>query len=62
MGGLLIADAVSRIVQSTRETDPLWPNVVATIAYDTPVSSTLICVADNSTSAFTRYAKPLLRS
>ncbi|EKD04706.1 hypothetical protein A1Q2_00936 [Trichosporon asahii var. asahii CBS 8904] len=28
--------AVSRIVQSTREKDPLWPNVVATIAYDTP--------------------------
>jgi hypothetical protein len=35
MGGLLIADAAAHIAASTREKDPLWPNVVATIgAYD----------------------------
>lgn len=56
MGGLLIADAVTRISESTRATDPLWPNVVATIAYDTPVSSVPIFGADISILAFIPYA------
>lgn len=56
MGGLLIADAVTRIVQGTREKDPLWPNVVATIAYDTPVSLNAFVGADDSTSDYTLYA------
>jgi hypothetical protein len=36
MGGLLIADATSRIADTTRIEDPMWPNVVATLAFDTP--------------------------
>lgn len=36
MGGLLIADATSRIAATTRIEDPMWPNVVATLAFDTP--------------------------
>ncbi|WOO85647.1 uncharacterized protein LOC62_07G009144 [Vanrija pseudolonga] len=36
MGGLLIADATARIEASTRNGSPMWPNVVATIAFDTP--------------------------
>ncbi|KAL7421529.1 hypothetical protein Q5752_003298 [Cryptotrichosporon argae] len=36
MGGLLIADAAQRIAQTTREGDPMWPNVVGILAFDTP--------------------------
>ncbi|GMK54501.1 hypothetical protein CspeluHIS016_0110870 [Cutaneotrichosporon spelunceum] len=36
MGGLLIADATSRVAATTRPDDPMWPNVVATLAFDTP--------------------------
>ncbi|BEI89083.1 uncharacterized protein CcaverHIS019_0204450 [Cutaneotrichosporon cavernicola] len=36
MGGLLIADATSRIADTTRIDDPMWPNVMATLAFDTP--------------------------
>ncbi|KAL1405372.1 hypothetical protein Q8F55_009003 [Vanrija albida] len=36
MGGLLIADATSRIEAATHRGSPMWPNVVANIAFDTP--------------------------
>lgn len=38
MGGLLAADALTEFVQSRPDkTAPLWPNIIACIAFDTPV-------------------------
>lgn len=39
MGGLLIADAARDIAKNTREGEPMWPKIVALLAFDTPVSS-----------------------
>ncbi|EIW70871.1 hypothetical protein TREMEDRAFT_29019 [Tremella mesenterica DSM 1558] len=36
MGGLLIADAALDIARNTRPGDPMWPKVVAIVAFDTP--------------------------
>ena len=39
MGGLLAADTLRAFVDSRPDKDaPLWPKIVACIAYDTPVS------------------------
>ena len=38
MGGLLIADAIKSIRQIYRE-GPLWPRIIAVLAFDTPVRS-----------------------
>lgn len=38
MGGLLIADAARDIAANTREGEPMWPKIVALVAFDTPVS------------------------
>lgn len=38
MGGLLAADALIEFVRTRPDKlAPLWPNIVACIAYDTPV-------------------------
>lgn len=38
MGGLLAADALIEFVQTRPDKRaPLWPNIVACIAFDTPV-------------------------
>jgi hypothetical protein len=38
MGGLLVADSVYEFIHTRPDTDaPLWPNVVACLAFDTPV-------------------------
>lgn len=40
MGGLLAADALVQFVQSRPDTEaPLWPRIVACLAFDTPVST-----------------------
>lgn len=40
MGGLLAADALIEFVRTRPDqTAPLWPNIVACLAYDTPVSA-----------------------
>lgn len=71
MGGLLAADALAEFVNTRPDKHaPLWPNIVACIAYDTPVrnaprvlsvicnsSSTHIC----STSVFTRTSSRTAR-
>jgi len=36
MGGLLIADAALDVAANTREADPMWPRIVALVAFDTP--------------------------
>jgi hypothetical protein len=36
MGGLLIADAALDIWHNTRAGDPMWPRVIAIMAFDTP--------------------------
>jgi hypothetical protein len=39
MGGLLAADALLAFVNSRPDKNaPLWPNIIACIAFDTPVS------------------------
>ena len=39
MGGLLAADALTEFVQSRPDPKaPLWPRMVACIAFDTPVT------------------------
>lgn len=41
MGGLLIADTLLEMFHSRPDKDaPLWPKIIAVIAYDTPVSGT----------------------
>lgn len=43
MGGLLAADALIEFVQTRpNPTAPLWPNIIACLAYDTPVSQSLL--------------------
>lgn len=38
MGGLLVADSIYEFIHTRPDTDaPLWPNVVACLAFDTPV-------------------------
>ncbi len=38
MGGLLAADSIYAFIHTRPDTDaPLWPNVVACLAFDTPV-------------------------
>lgn len=45
MGGLLAADALIEFVQTRPDTTaPLWPNIVACLAFDTPVCLSLVCV------------------
>lgn len=42
MGGLLVADSVTRLQTFKRTPDePLWPKVVGVLAFDTPVSTKL---------------------
>lgn len=42
MGGLLVADALIEFVRTRPDPSaPLWPNIVACIAFDTPVSCIL---------------------
>lgn len=44
MGGLLAADALIEFVRARPDsTAPLWPNIVACIAFDTPVCPPLDC-------------------
>lgn len=39
MGGLLAADSLREFVRTRPDNDaPLWPKIVACLAYDTPVS------------------------
>ena len=38
MGGLLVADSIYEFIHTRPDADaPLWPNVVACLAFDTPV-------------------------
>ena len=42
MGGLLAADSLIEFARTRPDPRaPLWPNIVACIAYDTPVSRSL---------------------
>ena len=44
MGGLLAADSVYAFIHTRPDTDaPLWPNVVACLAFDTPVITLIFC-------------------
>ena len=44
MGGLLAADSVYEFIHTRPDTDaPLWPNVVACLAFDTPVIALIFC-------------------
>lgn len=43
MGGLLAADTLREFVRTRPDQSaPLWPNIVACFAYDTPVSQAYI--------------------
>jgi len=43
MGGLLIADALIQFVQDRPDANaPLWPRIIACLAFDTPVCSEII--------------------
>lgn len=45
MGGLLAADALIEFVRTRADdTAPLWPNIVACLAFDTPVGRILLLV------------------
>lgn len=37
MGGLVIADALATIKKIHNDDGPLWPRIIALIAFDTPV-------------------------
>lgn len=42
MGGLLAADTLIQFVQNRPDADaPLWPRIIACLAFDTPVRSVL---------------------
>jgi hypothetical protein len=53
MGGLVVADAMTSIVRSTKADEPLWPRIISVLAFDTPVSIfirpplTFICDSSN---------------
>jgi pimeloyl-ACP methyl ester carboxylesterase len=38
MGGLVVADALLAIEKTCTDGGPLWPRIIAVLAYDTPVS------------------------
>lgn len=38
MGGLVVADALLSIEKTCADGGPLWPRIIAVLAYDTPVS------------------------
>ena len=43
MGGLLTADALIQFVQDRPDANaPLWPRIIACLAFDTPVCSEII--------------------
>lgn len=58
MGGLLIADTVLAIAQSRMEkTSPLWPRIIACIAFDTPYYGLHPFIFKNQTSKAITYAQ-----
>lgn len=58
MGGLLIADTVLAIADSRVEkTSPLWPRIIACIAFDTPYYGLHPFVFKNQTSKAITYAQ-----
>lgn len=58
MGGLLIADATLAIADSRLEkTSPLWPRIIACIAFDTPYYGLHPFVFKNQTSKAVTYAQ-----
>lgn len=58
MGGLLIADAVLALANSRAEKSaPLWPRVIACIAFDTPYYGLHPFVFKNQTSKAVTYAQ-----
>src|ERR1700712_1339878 len=58
MGGLLIADATLAIADSRLEkTSPLWPRIIACIAFDTPYYGLHPFVFKNSASKAVTYAQ-----
>ena len=58
MGGLLIADATLAIADSRLEkTAPLWPRIIACIAFDTPYYGLHPFVFKNQTSKAVTYAQ-----
>ena len=57
MGGLLAADALIAFANSRSDKDaPLWPNIIACIAYDTPYLGIHPYVFKNSASRAFNYA------
>ena len=54
MGGLLAADALIQFVQNRPDTEaPLWPRIIACLAFDTPVcSGHTTCVTPNQMFSF----------
>ncbi|KAF4619528.1 hypothetical protein D9613_005253 [Agrocybe pediades] len=57
MGGLLAADTLRAFVQSRPDdTAPLWPKIVACIAYDTPYFGLHPFVVKNSVTKAAKYA------
>lgn len=43
MGGLLAADSINAFIHTRPDVNaPLWPNIIACLAFDTPVSTTLL--------------------
>lgn len=58
MGGLLIADAVIAIADSRHEkTAPLWPRIIACVAFDTPYYGLHPFVFKHSASKAVTYAQ-----
>jgi len=58
MGGLLIADAAIAIADSRREkTAPLWPRIIACVAFDTPYYGLHPSVFKNSATKAVNYAQ-----
>ncbi|KAF8311152.1 hypothetical protein DL93DRAFT_2149723 [Clavulina sp. PMI_390] len=58
MGGLLIADAMLAIAASRlQKTAPLWPHIIACIAYDTPYYGLHPFIFKNQTTKVVAYAQ-----
>lgn len=58
MGGLLVADSVYEFIHTRPDTDaPLWPNVVACLAFDTPYLGLHPQVFKNSATKAAEYVQ-----
>ena len=58
MGGLLVADAVIAIADSRREkSSPLWPRIIACVAFDTPYYGLHPFVFKHSATQAVTYAQ-----